>query len=270
MRLRTGGVGRAFTPSPSGYDRVADIYDATRSLPSDVMSAAVAALAGALDGCSVILDVGVGTGRFAEPVQALGFEVVGIDLSSRMVSKAKEKGVPNLGIPDAHLMPLRDQSVAAVTVIHVLHLMRDWQAVVREIGRVSRKKVVSVIGRRTSGGTFQGFPTLAEEYSRLRTRLGYPLKRLEDAEGALLEKIEPLEFVRVTEYTEEVNCDDEILYLENHGSSSTWGLPEDVHQKIIAELRSRFSGTNDRRVQSVYLVVWGSDQFRNPAEAYGP
>ncbi len=37
-----------------------------------------------LDECETILDLGVGTGRFAESLQDAGFEVTGIDIGKRM------------------------------------------------------------------------------------------------------------------------------------------------------------------------------------------
>lgn len=260
LSLRTDSSYGALTSNSPSFDRVADIYDATRSLPSDVMSAVVKGLAEALNGCSTILDVGVGTGRFAKPMQEFGFEVMGIDLAPKMLSKAMAKGIRNLGIADAHAIPLRDRSVDATTIVHVIHLMKDWRVAAREIGRVSRRMVLSVIARSVSGGA-----PLTGEYSRVRARLGFPLNRLEGAEGALLQNLRPRETIRVIEYSEKVYLDEEIEYLENHGSSRTWGLPEPIHRKIMAELKPRFAGKSEQRTQSVTLAIWSPDQFRDSA-----
>lgn len=43
-------------------------------------AAELMALRRKLAGCRLILDVGVGTGRFAKPLSNLGFEIVVIDL----------------------------------------------------------------------------------------------------------------------------------------------------------------------------------------------
>ncbi len=62
------------------FDRVSEVYDATRSLRPDVMEAVLDGLEQALGGTNTLLDVGVGTGRFADPLRRLGFEVVGVCL----------------------------------------------------------------------------------------------------------------------------------------------------------------------------------------------
>ncbi len=78
------------------YDRWADAYDANvGDLWGAVPMAAAYMLAGHLgDKESAILDVGAGTGLVGAALAPLGFhEIVGIDLSPAMLSKAEEKGV---------------------------------------------------------------------------------------------------------------------------------------------------------------------------------
>src|SRR5580698_6860823 len=77
------------------FGRVADIYDATRSLPEPEMALLLEAMRRQIRRGPVI-DVGVGTGRFALPLQGMGLEVVGIDISRGMMAKAREKGAENL------------------------------------------------------------------------------------------------------------------------------------------------------------------------------
>jgi ubiquinone/menaquinone biosynthesis C-methylase UbiE len=60
---------------------VAEIYDRTRSLPNDVMEKLVRTLTRALSSCKSVLDIGVGTGRFAKPLQDAGFGL--LELTSR-------------------------------------------------------------------------------------------------------------------------------------------------------------------------------------------
>ena len=53
------------------FDRVSEVYDATRSLRPDVMEAVLDGLEHALGDTNTLLDVGVGTGRFADPLRRL-------------------------------------------------------------------------------------------------------------------------------------------------------------------------------------------------------
>jgi ubiquinone/menaquinone biosynthesis C-methylase UbiE len=63
------------------FDRAADYYDDTRSLPAAGRDRVFEILRSALPDGGLCLDVGVGTGRTAVPLAAEGVRVVGIDLS---------------------------------------------------------------------------------------------------------------------------------------------------------------------------------------------
>ncbi|MGA2666439.1 MAG: methyltransferase domain-containing protein, partial [Nitrososphaerales archaeon] len=92
------------------YDSMAEEYDATRD---SATQGELSGLASALEGCRTVLDVGVGTGRFAKPLTDLGFEVTGADVSRRMLSKAREKGLERLLLGDAYRLPFADLSFDA-------------------------------------------------------------------------------------------------------------------------------------------------------------
>src|SRR5438552_17905111 len=96
-------------------------------------------------GCRTILDVGIGTGRFAEYLNNSGFDVVGIDVSLSMMAKAGEKGVRNLVQADAHYLPFRDMAVDGAIMVHRLHLVRDWVQVVGELGQETRRSVFAEV-----------------------------------------------------------------------------------------------------------------------------
>ncbi|NIO37061.1 class I SAM-dependent methyltransferase, partial [Candidatus Bathyarchaeota archaeon] len=60
------------------FNSVAHIYDRTRGPPEHVMKQLLEALTSELSDYRTIMDAGVGTGRFAKPLQDSGFEVVGV------------------------------------------------------------------------------------------------------------------------------------------------------------------------------------------------
>jgi SAM-dependent methyltransferase len=75
---------------PSTYgDRIADVYDAWFHPPSDP-GAAVDFLA-ELAGSGPALELAIGTGRIALPLATRGVEIRGIDASTAMVDKLREK-----------------------------------------------------------------------------------------------------------------------------------------------------------------------------------
>lgn len=119
-----------------------------------------------LAGCSTILDIGTGTGRFTEYLNDTGFNVVGIDVSLPMMAKARQKNLRNLIQADAHRLPFRDAAFDGAIMIHVLHLVRDWVQVLHEVGRVTRKLIVAEV----EGG--EGF-NARSRYLELRREMGY-------------------------------------------------------------------------------------------------
>ncbi len=244
--------------APKDFGRVADIYDDTRSLPENEMLQVIDALANVLPLAARVADVGVGTGRFAKPLQAKGYDVVGVDISARMMAKAREKGVTGLLFADVHRMPFRGLVFDAALLVHILHLVDDWVAVVKESARVSRGSVISMVDAGPSGQ-----PTMGEEYARLRAKFGYPSSRFEGGEYGLGDMVAPEKTIRVVDAERVVQADDQISHLESKGQSITWDVPDDVHTRIIGELRDRHHGSAIRYARRIDLSVWSADKLRN-------
>jgi len=237
------------------FGRVADIYDATRGLPEPEMGVLMEAMREQTGGRGPVIDVGVGTGRFALPLQRMGIDVVGIDTSRGMVAKAREKGVDGILFADVQNMPFRDASFESALLVHVLHLVGDWTRVVRESARVASSTVLSVI--ETAEGT-----DLRKEYRDLRTAMGYPVPRFEGGERALMGRVEPLRVVSVAEVQQEVSADAAIRHLREKGQSVTWDVPDEVHDRIIGRLLSSHAGETLRRRARIELVVWSAERLR--------
>jgi ubiquinone/menaquinone biosynthesis C-methylase UbiE len=90
-----------------------------------------------------MLDVGTGTGLFAEAFAKLGIEATGIDVNADLLATASEL-VPAgrfLESP-AESLPFPDRSFDLVFLGLVLHETDDPQAVLKEARRVTRHRVV--------------------------------------------------------------------------------------------------------------------------------
>jgi len=61
-----------------------------------------------------------------------------------MINKAKEKGVKNLLLSDARFLPFKDNVFDAAVSVHLLHLIKTWQAALREICRTTQRFMVSL------------------------------------------------------------------------------------------------------------------------------
>lgn len=98
-----------------------------------------------------VLDVGCGTGIFSIKLAKLGCRVVGIDISDKMLEKAKEKAmVENLDIEflkmDACKLDFADETFDAAISVAVLEFVLDYSKFLDEMFRVVKKNGRIVVG----------------------------------------------------------------------------------------------------------------------------
>jgi SAM-dependent methyltransferase len=240
------------------FDRVAAIYDATRwsGIPPEVLEKLLNTINEIFAGCRTILDVGIGTGRFAEHLSNSGFSVVGVDVSLSMMAKAREKRFRDLVQADAHHLPFRDGAFDGALMIHVLHLVRDWVQVVSEVGRVTGKVIVAEV----EGG--EGFDPRSR-YLELRREMGYALDRFNDGEAGLRRLVQPAIVSTVGDFWAEVKVHEEIDSFDKRRSSVSWDVPAEVNDRIIRRLHSENREKTVRRREIVEIVGWDPTQLRN-------
>lgn len=89
-----------------------------------------------------VLDVGTGSGIFAEAFAAQNLEVTGIDINPAMLTAAQEY-VPNGTFEDGALeaIPFEDNSFDLLFLGHVLHETETPVAALEEVRRVVRQRV---------------------------------------------------------------------------------------------------------------------------------
>jgi ubiquinone/menaquinone biosynthesis C-methylase UbiE len=132
-------------PSESiNYDRAADFYDATRAYPEGIAEeiAAFIAKKAFLKADTNMLEIGIGTGRIALPMSAHVSSLIGVDISSRMMAKLREKQTSEpiqLAQANAEYLPFAAQSFKNVFISHVLHLVSNPQQVLSEVARVLQR-----------------------------------------------------------------------------------------------------------------------------------
>ena len=237
------------------FDKVVEAYDSTRALSPDTMRQIVDTMQDVLRNCSTVLDVGVGTGRFACPLNERGFQVVGADISVPMMLKAREKGLSDVVRADARNLPFRNSAFDSVLLVHLLHLVDDWVNVVHEVGRVARIVVLSLVGPSS------GF-RIRQSYLKLREEMGFPLRRFNEAEEGLRKILTPTETRSVGEYSTEVKANAAIASLEKGDFAISWDLPKDVHTRIIEKLRSQYGGKVFTRTDTFEIAAWKPEQLQ--------
>lgn len=238
------------------FDRMADRFDATRGYPEKVMEDILRALEGALGKQGRILDAGVGTGRFAKPLQDRGFEVVGIDISERMLDKARQKGAMNLFKADMCEMPFADDVFTTTMSVHVLHLISKWRCALTEVGRVTTDTFVSV--------AFNKEDSPAEDFRRFYDQtcadLGYIVGHPGMRERELPDLLPPDKETLITSHEHPIAVQEMIDDFESRTYSSQWLVPEEIHEQAIDALRERYEGV-DQIVgrERIMLLVWKID-----------
>jgi ubiquinone/menaquinone biosynthesis C-methylase UbiE len=234
------------------FDRVADIYDKTRGLPPKVMKKIVQVLIKELKEYKTVLDIGVGTGRFAKPLQQNGFEVVGIDISTDMMQNAKQKGVNNLLLGDACFLPFKDSSFDAALSVHVLHLISDWQTALKEICRVTEEGLFSV-------ATSPSRSPVSDAYEKLAKEKGYKAGYIGLSERQLKEIVKPTKSMQAAFMVS--SADEHLAYLGQRAYSRQWKVPEEVDKQIVKELVRRFAG--QKYTVEMHIVRWNIKDLKS-------
>ncbi len=239
---------------PVGFDRVADVYDETRGLPPTVLAKAVGVLAESLQGRRV-LEVGVGTGRYAVPLQKSGIRVVGVDIAPGMVARGRAKGMRDVAFADGARLPFRAGSFDAATSNHVLHLVADWRGVLREVVRVLRPpgEYFTLIERHAA-------PWLSQRYRDIARGFGYVHRDIGLHERDLRAIVPPARVVRVAHHVERIPADRELAELEAKHQSFLWRVPDAVHPPVMALLRQEYGGTYLDASFDLEIATWTREQ----------
>ena len=242
------------------FDRIADSFDRTRRITAEAMTGITCVLVKELAGRGRILDAGTGTGLFSGPLGEAGFEVVGLDISEKMLAKAREKGIRCLMLGDVRALPFRAGSFGAALCNRILHLVREWEAALREIVRVTDGVVVSVMNDRK--GPYANTPN--ERYRALTRELGYA--REHPGLTDMTERIPPSGSRLGAVYSSSVPV--ALQHLSEKAFSYQWNAPEDIHRTALAKVNEEFAGV-ERYESALCVHVWDVAVIRDYLESIG-
>ncbi len=241
------------------FDRIADRFDETRSYPEEVMGRVVDAVAAAMEPGSAVLDAGTGTGRFALPLRERSFEVVGVDVSRKMLAKAASKGLHDLLVSNVCALPFRDLSFDHALSVHLIHLIPEWRSALKEIGRVTKGSLVTVVSDRERSDVEE----MRRLYSRTCTKLGFEVKNAGPMERELPDLLAPDASVFVTTQERPVDVGNILDNYETRTFSEQWEVPDDVHHDAVRLLRDTY-GKVDAMVsrEDISVLVWRAERIR--------
>lgn len=135
------------------FDRVADSYDSwyadrQGAIYDRLEKKLIANFLPAKTQGKRLLEIGCGTGHWSRFFSQFDFEVTGLDISERMLNKARQKNIPNVSfhIGDGHLLPFKDSTFDLTAAITTLEFVRDAEVVIREMIRCTRKPGRMLLG----------------------------------------------------------------------------------------------------------------------------
>jgi ubiquinone/menaquinone biosynthesis C-methylase UbiE len=238
------------------FDRISQIYDETRE---PLKEAAVDKIKNILlrDNCSSIIEVGVGTGRVAKPLQERGFEIVGLDISKGMLLKAREKGVLRLILADVDFLPLREKSFDAAILAHVLQIFENPAEVFGKIVGVVKKEVVALVRKRGDAHASDSSDDsiMRQVFEKVSAQMGYALPRRPGEsrrkESEFLAAFPPTELITIQDELIETTADERLSFFEKRPFRFWVEVPDEVFHKVIQEVRSSL----DMKMKIQYMRV---------------
>ncbi|NDJ62648.1 MAG: class I SAM-dependent methyltransferase [Chloroflexi bacterium] len=241
------------TSNSISFDRAADYYDATRGFPPSVEREAAALIAGAggLTAATRVLELGIGTGRIALPMRPHTGPYFGIDIATAMMGKLREKqAAASSAAPiyltqgDATRLPFAANTFDAIIVVHVFHLIPQWQAALDEAGRVLRPGGVMLYGWNRARQD-QVLSKVWDDFIRMadKGRDGFREERADEIIGRGWTKHGDR---RIHEFTTLRSPNDFLIGLKQRQWSHTWHIDDATHAAGVAAVEAHIAAHYDQ------------------------
>jgi len=242
--LKTGDQEFTAMSNSRHFDRAAEYYDQTRPSLEPIATMGSQMIIALTGPEAHILDVGTGTGRVSIPLLERGVDLIGCDLSAKMLSRLQEK-FPSARIAqaDACLLPFPANSFDAVITAHILHLIPAWQEALREFQRVLKPggqylnlKTWEAVGASIRGAVrefWRDWLATQGVDARLPGLRGNPeFQEKLQAMGAQLRTVE------VMRYPLRFSLREELSRFESRVYSDAWEIPDPTFDISLKQLRA--------------------------------
>jgi len=247
------------------FDRAAGIYDQTRPLPEPIAKHGIQAILDLMGAGARVLDVGTGTGRISVPLLERGADLIGCDISSKMLMRLQEK-FPSARIAqsDASHLPFSAAQFDDVLTVHVMHLISPWREALREF-----RRVLKPAGAYLNVRTWATVGTSVREQMRVFWRGGLKAKGVDIGLPGVLDHEELLQELRVLDarltevevvhYHLTFTLHEELERIASRSYSDTWNISDAVLDASLQELRAwlhhEFGDLDQQHEDEVRFVI---------------
>lgn len=239
------------------FDRISDIYDLTRSMPATMESEVLNQI---IEQCELfpggsVLELGIGTGRIALPLlKALKLNYVGIDISTKMMARLREKTLNTVHLvrADVRYAPFKNYTFDAVLAVHILHLVPDWKKALVEAKRVLKPDGVMMVAGEGGNRLFSlqmltgDMPAaVVERAAEIADKLGMKERRVGmvgagEAIEALTELGAAVTLPPPIEHKMELSLNILLALIAGRAFSALWDVPQATLDSCVADLKKLF------------------------------
>ena len=227
------------------FDHLVTYYDETRDFDEASFQKALKAIVSIVppDRYSKIFEPGIGNGRIAIPMNKLGYEVTGIDISQKMLDelsdKIKKNGLQGIKfmLGDVTRIPFNDLSFDATIATHLFYFVSEWEKACDEIARVTKGPIILL-----HTGMGQEISVLNDKYKALCQ--GYGVKFPQIGVSSTKEVVDHFKqkgyrilFEDKWSWKKKVYAETAIDYLKKRAYSFTGFANDNIHNKVIRKLR---------------------------------
>jgi SAM-dependent methyltransferase len=250
------------------FDSAAQSYDAARGFPPGVGEQVARAAADWLGSGARVLEVGIGTGRIAKPLLALGMQVTGVDVSRQMMARLRQTLPPGLAPPaltqaGVAYLPFAAHRFDAVVSVHVFQLIADWPSALSEVRRALRPGGNFLNGYEWRPPDSPG-ARLMERWRAILKAAGQPAlsagaRDFSDLKIELTRAGAVYEERVVGAWTANRTLARHLETIEHRTWSPGAGVPENAYASCLAQLRSwalEEFGALDREYSVPHRFVW--------------
>ncbi len=166
-----------------------------------------------------------------------------------MLAEARAEGLPWTVRGTAARLPFREEAFDGAFFVELLHLVQEWPAAIRELGRVTRSPISAIMRVRS--------PDLRWIYTESRSKLGHPTGLLDHGVNALAEILPPRRVEKLWADRSQVDA-----VTAFRGFEAPEQAPPGVHAAALERVRLLVGSTHPGLAQSTCLVVWNPEDFR--------